>query len=136
MNPKKPKVTEPVVIAGDDIITGAGAVSLDHPGQPVSGNLPVRVYSGANPKQILASFIAQPCRPRRRLRRQRRRRPGHHHQLRPGCRRGAAGVQRTDARAVELLLRQLPRLVRQRRFLRERITLYKKRTASGGFLAR
>jgi hypothetical protein len=37
-------------------------VNLDHPGQPVAGNLPVRVYSGANPKQILASFIAQPRR--------------------------------------------------------------------------
>jgi hypothetical protein len=43
-----------------DIITGAGAVNLDQPGQPVSSNRPVRVYSGANLHQVLASFIAQP----------------------------------------------------------------------------
>jgi hypothetical protein len=45
-----------------DIITGAGGVNLDHPGQPVAGNRPVRAFSGANPHQLLANFVAQPRR--------------------------------------------------------------------------
>ena len=43
-----------------DIITGPGALNQSQPGQTVSGNRPVRVFSGASPGLILANFVAQP----------------------------------------------------------------------------